>query len=209
MEIKTKADADKYLKETWSGSVPGPTATLETLLSNNGYFEIPHLIMTYTDFLSGLYSGKGPQSKNSDVRCFFRSYYPSKYHIPSAWLIYQYRHGLVHQYAPKKIRINDNETVGWSISLKPEGREEHLTLVPGRRATTRNLHLIASEFLKDFKRAVELFRLDVLTNSDRLQNLRKGYGAYRKPVPLDRIDRCSHYICGEDKEWLRQKLEVG
>ena len=60
MEIKTKTDADKYLNETWSGSVPGPTVTLETLLSNNGYFEIPHLIMSYTDFLSGLIREKGP-----------------------------------------------------------------------------------------------------------------------------------------------------
>ena len=203
MEIKTKTDADKYLNKTWSGSVPGPTATLETLLSNNGYFEIPHLIMSYTDFLSGLYSGKGPGSENSDMRGFFRSYYPPKYRIPSAWLIYQYRHGLTHQYAPKVIRVNDNETVGWSISLKPEGREEHLTLVPGHRATTRNLHLIASEFLKDFKRAVESFRLDVLANSDRLQNLVKGYRAYHKPESLDCIKR--RYICDEDKEWLRQK----
>lgn len=202
MEIKTKADADKYLHETWSGSVPGPTATLETLLSNNGYFEIPHLIMSYTDFLSGLYSGKGPEFRPSDMRCFFRSYYPPKYYIPSAWLIYQYRHGLVHQYAPKVIRLNDNETVGWSISLEPN-REEHLTLVPGRGATTRNLHLIASEFLKDFKRAVELFRRDVLTNSDRLQNLVKGYRAYHKPESLDCIKR--PYICDEDKKWLRQK----
>lgn len=209
--IETRADADKYLRGTWSGSAGGPVTTLETLLHNDGYFEIPHLIMTYTDFLSGLSSGKGPktQHRSKNIKKFFCRYYPSTYHTPSAWLIYMYRNGLVHQYAPKTIDIGEGKVVGWSISLehdkslKPDEQQKHLTLVPRSGSTAWNLHLIASEFLEDFKGAVELLRCDVRTDQNCLDNLKRGLNAYQEAKKLSEINVC--YISEEDKKWLSQE----
>jgi hypothetical protein len=111
------AAADKYLRETWSGTVGGPTATMLGLLTRGGFFEIPHLALTYVDYLAGLSSGKGPGHKFSDAIEFMRSYFPDSYRHPAPWLIVQYRHGLVHEYDPKVIAMQDGPKVGWALVL--------------------------------------------------------------------------------------------
>jgi len=217
MEIKTKADAEKVLRG-WQDLNEGPIATVKSLLNKNGYFEVPHFLLSYIDFLSGLASGKGRNSKSSDMRAYFKKYFPSAYVFPSAWLIYQFRNGLVHEFKPKVICM-DNKEVGWHISLKPD--EHHLKIRPSeKRADFFNLHLSAPEFLEDFLVSVECFRQEIHSDDPEsddsaLKKFIKGYDAFSKPVNIDKITsepkeikntEVAPYVTNEDKTWLKNQI---
>lgn len=202
MEINNPADAIKYLKSNWSGQDGGPIKTVELLVRNSGYFEIPHLLMTYIEYLSGLFSGKGPDVQYSDVREFFNAYFPSKYLRPSAWLIYLYRHGLVHQYEPKTIKLSDGKIIGWHCSLDNSDVTNHLEIIPHyENQQIYHLRINGPEFLKDFKNAICIFSNDLLNNSNRFQNFEEGYKKYKIPIAINEIKK--PYISEEDMDWLK------
>jgi len=210
MEINNPADAVKYLKNNWSGEYGGPIAAVEALVDNSGYFEIPHLLMTYIDYLSGLFSGKGPKRKNTDVREFFNTYFPSVYQKASAWLIFLYRNGLVHQYVPKSIKIENGNIISWYCSLNLSESKNHLKILPHSdgKPKTYHLRLCAPEFIKDFKIAVSIFCNDIMNNSDRFKKFEEGYKEFEKSVEIEKIK--VPYISEEDKDWLKNlnKREV-
>ncbi len=211
MEINNPADAIKYLKNDWSGEHGGPITTLEALVVHSGYFEIPHLLMTYIDYLSALFSGKGPKNDNTDVRIFFETYFPSTYQEASAWLIFLYRHGLVHEYVPKSIRTDNDNIVSWYCSLDLSEAKNHLKILPhpNGKPKTYNLRLCAPEFIKDFKIAVSIFCNDILNNSDRFEKFQEGYKKFQKPKDINNINDKNHkYITLKDKNWLNNKRKV-
>jgi hypothetical protein len=207
MKINNPADAVKYLKNNWSGEFGGPLTTVEVLVDNSGYFEIPHLLMTYIDYLSALFSGKGPSSKNSEVREYFNTYFPSAYQKASAWLIFLYRHGLVHQYAPKSIKIKNDNIVSWHCSLDSSESKNHLKILPhpNGKPKTYHLRLCAPEFIKDFKISVFIFCNDILNNSDRFKKFKEGYKKFQESEDIERIKKLS-YISKEDIDWLTDKI---
>lgn len=206
MEINNPADAVKYLKANWSGENGGPIKTIELLIQNSGYFEIPHLLMTYIEYLSGLFSGKGPNVQYSDVREFFNAYFPSKYQKPSVWLIYLYRHGLVHHYTPKSIKVDKDKIISWYCSLDSTGVDNHLEILPhpNKKSNVYHLRIYATEFLNDFKTAISLFCNDILNNSNRFNNFRDGSIKYNEPEDLNKINK--PYIFKDDKDWLKSSL---
>ncbi len=202
MEINNPADAVKYLKDNWSGEFGGPIATLELLINNSGYFEIPHLLMSYIEYLSGLFSGKGPDVQYTDVRTFFKTYFPSKYHKSSAWLIYLYRHGLVHEYTPKTVLVDGTKKISWFCSLDVSEVNNHLKILPSPNNPSNIYHLriCAPEFLKDYKNSIHIFCNDILNNSDRFSKFKIGSEKYDESEDINNINK--PYISQEDKDWL-------
>ncbi|MES9948831.1 MAG: hypothetical protein ABW118_07720 [Candidatus Thiodiazotropha sp.] len=178
--MKNSADVIKYLNENWSGKVGGPIKTLDILMENSGYFEVPHLLMTYIEYLSGLYSGKGSQCKYTDVQEYLSCHFPSKYKETSSWLIYLYRHGLVHQYAPKSIKTDNRKILSWYISLDSSEAKQHLTIVkhPKKLSEVYHLSICVPEFVRDFKSSIEMFCNDILNNSNRFNCFVCGYEKY-------------------------------
>ncbi len=202
MEINNPADAVKYLKDNWSGESGGPIATVELLINNSGYFEIPHLLLSYIEYLSGLFCGKGPNVQYSDVRDFFNTYFPSNYQKASAWLIYLYRHGLVHEYTPKTILVDNTKKISWFCSLDFSEVKNHLKILPSpdNKLDIYHLRICASEFLKDFKNSILIFCNDILNNSDRFSKFQLGFKEYDKAEDIDNINK--PYINQDDKDWL-------
>jgi hypothetical protein len=202
MEINNPNDAVKYLKDNWSGEFGGPITTIELLINNSGYFEIPHLLLTYIEYLSGLFCGKGPKVKYTDIRHFFSTYFPPQYQKASAWLIYLYRHGLVHEYTPKTISVNSAIKISWFCSLDSTEIKNHLKILPSpdNKSDKYHLRICASEFLKDFKNSINIFCNDILNNSDRFLKFQSGFKAYNKVEDIANINK--PYINQDDKNWL-------
>ena len=136
------------------------------------------------------------------MRDFFNCYFPSIYEKPSAWLIYLYRHGLVHQYEPKSIELRDGKIVGWYCSLDNSDVRNHLKILPyPERPNIYHLRINGPEFLKDFKNAIFIFSNDILNNSIRFNNFIEGYKKYKEPENINKIRK--PYICEDDIEWLK------
>lgn len=201
MQVLTVEDAIQYLENNWSGNSGGPIKAVELLVENNGYFEVPHLLMTYIEFLAGLFSGRGPATLYSDVRDFLARYFPPAYRSAGAWLIYQYRHGFAHQYAPKVIRLDQSRTVGWYCSLDPNETVDHLTIKPGMNPGSYHLRVNGVQFLRDFKDAVAKFSEDLLKDPSRFRCFITGYAAYQASEDLGQINK--PYISLADKQWLQ------
>jgi hypothetical protein len=201
MQILTAEDAKRYLEDNWSGNSGGPIRTIEGLLGHNGYFEAPHLLMTYIEFLTGLFTGKGPATVYSDIRIFMDQYFPAIYKRAGAWLIYQYRHGFAHQYAPKVIRLDSSRVLGWYCSLDPAETADHLIIKPGTDPGSYHLRVNAVQFLRDFKDAVARFSEDVSKDPSRFRCFKAGYTAYQAAEDLGQINR--PYVTLVDKDWFR------
>jgi len=199
------AAADKYLRETWSGTAGGPTATLLGLLSRGGYFEVPHLVLTYVDYLAGLSAGNGRAHKFSDAIAFMRTYFPDAYRDVAPWLVIQYRHGLVHEYDPKVIAITGGLKLGWALVLGSENRHRHLHFVQSDARDVVLLQISGAELVTDLQAAVELFRTDITTRPDVLAKFWAGFAAYGEPETLESIDK--PYITDTDRQWLQRAAQ--
>ena len=189
----------------WTGEASGPITTVECLIDNNGFFEVPHLLLTYVEYLAGLFTGKGPKVTYNDVRCFLKTYFPHMYDEAGGWLIYQFRHGLVHQFAPKVLQLEDGTEIGWRVDLHRDGDGNHLRVVAG--ATGQQVHFCvhARRFLADFKRAAKKFREDLESNAELFKKFQSGYAAYSRPETIADLEK--RYISEADKDWLRASVE--
>lgn len=199
-EIKVPADADKYLRERWSGRHGGPVATLSLLLTRNGFFEVPHLVFSYLDYLTGISNGKARESEMGDICDFVRRYFPSIYHDACGWLVFQYRHGLTHEYAPKVIDVGTNKLVGWKVSLGQDERKDHLHVVPTASPNRFMLHVNANQLVDDFVAAVELLRNNVVTDAGTFALFKSGFDKFQVAKKL--ADIKARYIGHAEITWL-------
>lgn len=199
-EIKVPADADKYLRETWSGQHAGPVTTLSLLLTRNGFFEVPHLVLSYLDYLTAMSNGKARKSEMGDICDFVRRYFPSSYHDACGWLVFQFRHGLTHEYAPKVIDVGTDKLVGWKVSLGRDERKDHLRVVPTATPNRFTLHVNADQLVDDFVAAVELFRNKVVTHADTFASFKSGFDKFQVAKKL--ADIKASYIRHAERTWL-------
>ncbi len=199
--ILNKNDCIKYLHETWSGEVRGPITTLEFLMQHDGYFEIPHLLLTYMEYLAGLFTGKGPNANPSDTKKFIQAYFPSKYQHAGSWLIVMYRHGLTHEYAPKCIEY-EGQIIGWCCDLGTQNIREHLKIVPTQEPHFYQFWICAHEFLKDFKLAIQNFKNDILKDDKRFENFKKAFNNHQKPEEYNTV-------CKKTKILFLKKIKIG
>ncbi len=176
MRKSTQEIVLEYLERNWTGKHGGPVKTLEVLLEHSGFFEVPHLLLAYIEFFGRMSSGKGHDANYSDMQDFFDRYFPEPYREASGWLIYIFRHGFAHHYAPKILNIDDLGVLGWQIFIYPseEARKRHLNL---NKVQHRNVLLEISgvQFFYDFRDAIDKLILDVKSNPDVLENFYTGY----------------------------------
>ncbi len=107
---------------------------LHLAYSQGGYFGVPRQILCIVDFLGGLYNGFDPQKdtykkkingkektikkiattkKAIEFTTKIFGEIDENYKLNGHYLFYMYRHGVVHTYQPKELRLKNGEIISW------------------------------------------------------------------------------------------------
>ncbi len=93
-----------------------------------GAFALILLAFAQIEALAGVAAGKIKAGASGCVH-FIRQYFPSEYHSPADLLYWMYRHGSVHQFAPKLANVGGHSIV-WMVTRGTD-RRRHVRLIPG------------------------------------------------------------------------------
>lgn len=183
--MNTQQECLDYLDWDWKGTARGPIKQVENLCSQGGFFEVPHLLLSYVDYLSGLSSGSGPSHGNGDAVDYFKRFFPANYSDPSYLLVYSYRNGLVHQFTPKLVQLTNGDVIGWQMGLG-ELRNVHLRVMP-QGSNLFSLYVDGCQFLDDFRLSVDNLKKEILNNPVTHAAFIQGYNAYNQPVNIGQV----------------------
>jgi len=134
-----------------------------------GFFAIPRDVFCYVDFLGSLIYD--PKHQTVSAIKFIKGYFPKQYKKYADLLYVMWRHGTVHEYAPKTFYCNNSRLsligMSWRVenSYHAARRKEHL-LIASRLENKRDLYItinncqLVDDLLIAVKKLAQKLKLD-------------------------------------------------
>lgn len=198
---------EKYLREDIKKSIQNdvfPLVASSSVPPQGGLFAAPRLIFAYIDYLGYLYKG---QSSSENAVAFVRDYLgkvDKRYSEVGGLLYHIYRHGTIHEYEPKQIRLKFLRTrVLWFV-YKNKAKELHLSGFLAedkfdRSKETLHLRVHLNSLYDDLLSAIDFYIDDLKQNDTLRYNFDKARKEIEEPEEEDEVrKRGKKYIRGSD-----------
>ena len=146
------------------------------------------LIFIHIDLMGYLYTGDsslGNSSKNA-VK-FLREYLgktDARYKEVGGLLYHMLRHGWIHRFTPKRLKLNNGTILDFQYSLDMN-RERHLKMVETQEA--KRLHISVSLLYNDLLSALDSFAKDIRHNQASSDVFKRAFETRRKPEEEDKL----------------------
>lgn len=176
-----------------------------------GYFGVTRQVLCLVNFLGALYCGFTPEERkqkqdvgpSSKALQFIENVLgdidPAYKSLEGKYFYEMYRHGLVHLYQPKSLKLRSGRKVNWMIYKGDRESHTEVINIAGKRHTVQNVkHLgilnnpfnSGSNYLaisitclyKDLLTSIDNFYERIKKNKDLLKNWRQTANAISKPV---------------------------
>jgi len=142
-----------------------------------GYHSIPRLVFCYVDYLGALVYG--PNKPTAHAIQYIENYFAQEYKDKNALLFVMWRHGTVHEYDPKILKLRYGKIkLGWltNISSKKHNKKDHLSVfkrygIKGIRYFKINANQLVDDLLDSIDRLIQ----DLETNKTREKEVQKNF----------------------------------
>ena len=165
------------------------------------------LIFVHINLLGYLSSG---DDKTPNAVKFFREYLgkiDARYKEVGGLLYHMLRHGWIHRFTPKRLKLNDGMILDFQYSYNID-REQHLTMVEIQGA--KRLLISLSLLYDDLLSAIDLFAKDIRRNQELSDVFKKAFETRRKPEEENDICvRYKSYLHHSDFDFIYRLLSEG
>ena len=147
------------------------------------------LVFIHVDLMGYLYTGDpSPQNSSKNAVKFLREYLgriDARYKEVGGLLYHMLRHGWIHKYTPKRLRMNDGTILDFQYSFDTN-REQHLIKMAEIEGAKR-LHISVSLLYNDLLSALDLFAEDVRHNQELSDVFKRAFETRREPEEEDKL----------------------
>ena len=100
------------------GAFPGWSSQLQNKGVASGFFAVPRMLFPEIDGLGSYITGN-PKSTGLNIKTYLAevlSKVNPKYKVYASFIVFIYRHGLLHQHDPKRFKYKNKE-IGWELLM--------------------------------------------------------------------------------------------
>ncbi len=169
------------------------------------------LIFIHVDLLGYLYAeDSSPRNSSKNAVKFLREYLGKidpRYAEVGGLLYHMLRHGWIHRFTPKRLKLNDGTILDFQYSYNID-REQHLTKVEiqGAKKLLISMPLLYNDLLS----AIDLFAVDISHNQELSDVFKKAFETRRKPEEENDIRvRYKSYLRDSDFHFIYRLLNEG
>lgn len=170
-----------------------------------GCYSSLRLIFPILEHMSALYFGtirQGALSKN--LRDYIYDYLGKinpLYKECSGFLVYLYRHGLMHQCQPKLLK-HKNKMIEWKLSYN-EPKQFQLRCISYKNYY--RFHLSIDKFLEDVLKSIDLYEKDCVNNTKDARNkCKKGLEEMEEVLEIKEVIKRKDWLTEEDFLFLKK-----
>jgi len=165
------------------------------------------LIFVHINLLGYLSSGN---DKTANAVKFFREYLgkiDARYKEVGGLLYHMLRHGWIHRFTPKRLKLNDGTILDFLYSFDMN-RDQHLKMVEIQG--DKKLRISLSLLYYDALSAIDLFAKDIRRNQELSDVFKKAFETRRKPEEENDIRvRYKSYLRDSDFNFIYRLLNEG
>ncbi len=200
-------EIEDYLRKDIKRSIRNdvyPLVASSTVPRDGGLFGAPLLMFSRIDFLGYLY--KGERSSKSAVT-FIRDYFGKidiRYAEVGGLLYHIYRHGTIHEYEPKKVKLADGTQMAWYV-YKGGSKELHLSAYV--EGSVLWLRLRLDSLFEDLNSAIDLY-IEGLKKDEKLrQRFKKARNEILQPESEAEVRKKGReYILQSDFDFVARSV---
>lgn len=198
-------EIEKYLSEDIKRSIQNdvfPLVGSSSVSLEAGLFAALREIFAYVDYFGYLYKG---ESSTKSAVSFLRDYLgrvDKRYDAVGGLLYYIYRHGTIHEYEPKNVRLREGTRVAWFV-FKDRIKELHLSGYWKEGILWLRIHL--NSLYDDLNSAIDLYIQDLKSNAALRENFKKARREIEQPEGEEEVRRkARNYICESDFDFIKK-----
>lgn len=147
------------------------------------------LVFIHIDLMGYLYTADpSPRNSSKDAVKFIREYLgriDARYKEVGGLLYHMLRHGWIHKYTPKRLRMDDGGILDFLFSFSMS-REQHLSKTAEIEGAKR-LNISVSLLYNDLLSALDLFAEDVRQNQELSDVFKRAFRVRREPEEEDTL----------------------
>lgn len=175
-----KKSVVKYLKTDIKVSIENDVKKIvryHERIKVGGYHSIPRLVFCYVDYLGSLVYG--PDKPTVHAIQYIENYFEKEYKNKSALLFIMWRHGTVHEYDPKVLKLKFGKLkLGWltNISSKKHNKKDHLSVFNRYGVKkTRYFKINANKLVDDLLESLSRLVKDLEANKAKKRKAQKNF----------------------------------
>jgi hypothetical protein len=191
-----------YIKEPLE-EIIAPLLKGEKILPPESIDVIMPLIFVHINLLGYLSTGSDTSAVAVE---FLRKYFgriDARYKEVGGLLYHMLRHGWIHRFTPKRLKLNDGTILDFQYSFD-KNREQHLSKIVEIQGA-KTLHISLSLLYYDLLSALDLFAENIRSNEDLSNIFKKAFETRRKPEKEGELRR-RNYIKSSDFDFIYRLL---